>query len=680
MGSDSGTTSNTVEGAVGGPVVQARSIGSVHIHGANGPAVPFQVPPGPARFVGREAALAELTRLRSHGPVVVSGMAGVGKTSVVLHWARQAEADYPDGQLYAHLGGAEPVSPASALEWFLLSLGAAPESVPVGADRRAALFRSLTARRRVLVVLDDAVSAAQVRPLLPAGPACAAVVTSRSRLSGLGMDGARWVDLQPLSQPDAVRLLRSVIGNDRVGAEAEAADEVAALCGGLPLALSVVAARLASRMRRTLARELADLAGERTRLAELALGREVSVEAVLDVARAGLDDDARAAYGCAGWHPGREFGAEAIAAGLGFAVRRAEDALLALADSGLASESDADRYSLHDLVRLHARQSRPPACERAIVEWYLDTAVAADRVVHPLRPRLGPRYATARTDRFPDNAAAIGWLERERANLVAALTAAASRNWDEVVWQFCEALWGLFLHNRHYGEFLDLQELGIAAAGRVGDARAEARVRLQAGYVHGKLGSRAEHRAEVAAARELARLSGDALTEASALEQLGLVVAHEDPDGAIAYFAQSRDAHERLGLPAGVALCRRRIGEVLTTLGRLDEAAAELSAAASTAAELGDPAQHTRAVTMLAEVHRRAGRADRALEALTGALRTMRDFGSRYYQAEILAAMADVDPSHADELRTRAAELYEQVGDPKAELVRAALAAARDST
>ena len=674
MGSESGVTANAIEGSVHGPVFQAQSIGEVHIHGAD-QVVPFQVPGGPGQFVGRESVLGELTRLRKQGPVVVCGMAGVGKTSVVLQWARRVVGEFPDGQLYADLGGVEPTTPFGVLEWFLLSLGTAPEQVPGDLDRRAGLFRSLTARRRLLVVLDDAVSAAQVRPLIPAGSGCAVVVTSRSRLSGLGLHGARWVDLQPLAGADSVRLLRSVVGDERVAAEVDAAHEVARLCGGLPLALSVVGARLAIRARRTLAREVADLAGERTRLAGLTLGQDASVAAVLDLARDGLDDDARAAYACAGWHPGREFGAEAIAAGLGVPAPRAGDALITLVESGLADEPSDERYAMHDLIRLHARETGPSTSQRTVIEWYLDTAIAADTVVHPLRLRLSPRYDHADAGRFPDSASAIGWLERERANLRAAVDTAAERRWDELTWQLCEAMWGLFLHHRHYGDWIDMQRKGIAAAARLGDQRAEARIRLQAGYAHGKIGQIEEHRAHATAARDLARAAGDPFTEASALENLGTATLRSDPEQAITHLVQARDRYRELGRKRGIALCTRRIGEALSALGRWDDAATELADAAAAMADLGDPTQHTRAVTALAEVHRAAGEPDRALAALTDALAVMRRFGSRYYQAEILTALADAGHPDAERLLAEAADLYEEVGDPAAQVIRSRLAA-----
>ncbi|MGX7828026.1 NB-ARC domain-containing protein [Actinokineospora sp. 24-640] len=632
----------------------------------------MQVPPGPAGFVGRESELAELDRLRHRAPVVVCGMAGVGKTSLALRWAQRSQTAFADGQLFANLGGVEPVTPSTVLEWFLLSLGTTPEQVPADLDRRAGLYRSLTARRVLLVVLDNAVSAAQVRPLLPTGPECAAVITSRARLSGLGLDGARWLDLDPMAERDSLRLLRSAVGEERVSAEAPAAEAVARLCGGLPLALSVVGARLATRARRTFARELADLAAEHTRLSELALDADASVELVLDLSRAALPADVLATYACAGRHPGREFGAAAVAAGLGWPAPRAQRALDSLVEAGMATEPEEGRYTLHDLIRLHAMNTGAPTAREAMVRWYLDIAVAADTVIHPLRPRLGPRYGQVDADRFPDSAAAIVWLDRERANLRAALDTAAARAWDDVAWQFCEALWGLFLHTRRYGEWIDMQLVGAAAAHRVGDRRAEARVRVQLAYAYTKTGRTTEASTEISTALELARAEGDEAMEASALEQLGLLTT--DPLRAMEHFTRSRDLHERLGRPRGTALCRRRIGEVLVTLGRIDEAITEFTAVAATMAELGDLTQHTRAVTMLSAAHLRAGDRDRARGALSAALTTMRGFGSPHYQAEILTAMADADPDNATRWLTEAADLYDEVGDPKATAIRARLA------
>jgi predicted ATPase len=237
-------------------VIQAASIGQVTL-AATEPdyPIPFQVPPPPRSFSSRQEELAELERwfaLSGDQPVlaVISGPGGVGKTTLALRYLFDNRSKFPHGQLYVNLGAFSdhgPVDPEQALEWFLVALGLSAHRMPVGLPQREALYRSLTADRALAVLLDDAVSAAQIRPLLPSSPRSLALVTSRWRLSGLSLDGARFVDVDPLDIDDSVDLLAKVIGDRRMADEQDHAMELAQLCGGMPIALSVVGARLSAR-------------------------------------------------------------------------------------------------------------------------------------------------------------------------------------------------------------------------------------------------------------------------------------------------------------------------------------------------------------------------------------------------------------------------------------------------
>jgi hypothetical protein len=592
-------TRNTVVSRGTGSVVQAGR--DVHVHGTGWAVVPDQLPRVASGFVGRDAELAELGRVgaSARGPLVLTGLGGAGKSALAVRWLA-GMAGF-EGSLYAVLGG--PAAPADVLEWFLLSLGVPPEHVPMDEERRAALYRSVTAGRRLRVLLDDAVSARQVRPLLPAAGSVV-VVTSRSLLSGLALDGARWVEVGPLSGGDSVRLLESVVGAERVAAEPGQARALAGLCGGLPLALSVVGARLATRTKRSLAWEVGRLGNERKRLHGLTLDADVSVGAALDLSVRGLAEPLRAAYRVCAWHPGREFGVPVLAAGAGVdeadMAARVED----LREAGLVSEVADQRYALHDLVRLHGRGGGGSSVVRGMVEWYLDRSVACELTVHPLRPRIGPRFADARATGTAETA--LAWAESERANVRAAVDTAAEQGWDELVWQFCEALWGRFLHTRRYAEWIDLHRVGIRSAGRCGDARAEGRLRNQLAYAYAQIGEADSAARESTHALELARDTGDGHGEATAWEQLGLAVRRTDPAHALHCLHRSRDLNARLDRPRGVALCRRRIGELLADQGDLT-AAEELTASATTMAEL------------------RNGNPTRALQALADAVTAMRD-------------------------------------------------------
>lgn len=681
-------------------MVQARSIGSVtfQLPGKASP-VPLQLPNSPRFFTTREGELRTLRRWRGENGdrpllLVVSGPAGVGKTTLALRWLHDMREEHPDGQLFVELSDADsvPVTPDEALDWLLRSLGVAADDVPAERPQREALFRTLTAQRSVAVLLDDALSAAQVRPLIPAGDRSVVVVTSRMRLSGLAMDGAWVLDVDPLDTTASVELLKAIVGPQRVGAEPDSAAELASFCGGLPLALSIVGARLAARPRRSLAREVSDLRAERNRLEGLALDKDVSMDAVLDVSYRSLGPDSGMLYRLIGLHPGPEFGMDVLAAVSGWPRPRAESAVHGAVEANVLTEVQEDRFRCHDLVRLHAARVAEQhnddcaALRRQVIEWYLDCAVAADIVIHPLRPRLGPRYSDpAQPDMFGERGAALRWMEVERRNVRGALQVAFDEQQHELVWQFCEALWGFFLHTRHYTEWIEMHELGLRSSVRCGDRRAEARLCSQLGFAYAKLGRFDDAIAQNTRALRLAQQAGDAQAAATALSQLGRAArGQKDLGKALDYYRRAREIQQDLGEVRGVALCTRRIGDVLGRLGHPHEALAELHKAAGMMAELGDETQHARALMEIGRAGLRAGMADHATAPLEQALTMMRGFGSLYYQAEILAELARVEQARGDldaalAHYREAIDLYTAVEDPQAEVLQELLDGVRDA-
>lgn len=686
-----------MHGSVSGPVVQAHTIGDIHFHRGDRTPVPAQIPPPPRSFAGRAGDLGRLNRWlagRHEGPhtVVLSGTAGVGKTALALRWLPELSADFPDGQLFVDLGqgSADPVLPAEALEWFLLSLGVPAKRVPVETGQRAAMYRTVTAGRRLAILLDNAVSAAQVRPLLPAGDRSVVVVTSRFRLSGLAIDGAHWVEVGPLDPAGSVEALENILGAERVRAEPDAARELAALCGGLPLALVIVGARLATRRRRGIVREVENLRMEQRRLADLSLGADMSVKAVFDVSYSEQSPDAARLYRLCSLHPGPDFGASVAAAALDWPVERTEEVLDGLLEASFLLEVDDEQFRYHDLLRLYARQRAEDAdtsearesALRRMIEWYLDQSVAADLLVHPLRPRLGPRYPEAepRGPRFADVPGALSWLESHRVHLGSAVDVAAEKQWDELVWQLCEALWGFFLHTRHYGDWIRMHQLGITATGRCGDRRAEARLRSQLGFAFAKLRRYDESVVQNTVALRLADEVQDVQAKATALSQLGRAARDSgDLPAALGYYRQARDVQQEIGQSRGVALCRRRIGQVLAAQGLHDEATVELAAAAEAMQALGDDTQYARTLLFLAESCMRTDQLERAELQLQHALELVRQLGSPYYQAEVLSRLGEVARRQGKHEAARvsyqeAADLYASVGDPAAEAMRARLA------
>ncbi|MGO4421959.1 NB-ARC domain-containing protein, partial [Streptomyces sp. MCAF7] len=363
--------------------------------------VPRQLPGDVRGFVNRTEELHRLDAILAGGErdssavvaiCVIAGTAGVGKTSLALRWAHQVKTAFPDGQLYVNLRGydpGEPVTAREALHRFLTGLGVQPGAVPTDTEAAAALFRSLLADRRMLIVLDNAATVTQVRPLLPGHAGSLVIVTSRSRLSGLAVrDGAHRITLGTLPEPEAVSLLRAVTSGYRPEDDAEKLSELARLCARLPLALRIAAERAASHPHMRLDELIADLRDESALWAALSTGDEQDADAVRSVfawSYRALPPDAARLFRLLGLHPGPAFGLGAVSALAGVSVRQARQLLDVLVGAHLLEQTAPDRFEFHDLLRAYATEqsrldetadSRAGALRR-VLDWYLHTADAA---------------------------------------------------------------------------------------------------------------------------------------------------------------------------------------------------------------------------------------------------------------------------------------------------------------
>ncbi|MDK0520707.1 BTAD domain-containing putative transcriptional regulator [Streptomyces sp. ML-6] len=523
------------------------------------------LPRAPRGFQGRTAELAALTRAAAgEAPVcLVTGPAGVGKTAMAVQWAHRNSAAFPDGRLFADLRGFSDTGEPAAIEVlreFLLALGVAPRRVPESVAAAAALFRSLTDGRRLLVVLDNARDSAAVRPLLPGGSDCVTLVTSRHRLEGLiASDAARPVPLDVLEPPDGTALLAGVLGEDRVLAEPVAARRLAELCGGLPLALRVTAARLAGRPTRTLAGLADELADERSRLTYLDVD-DTGVSAALRLTVQQLPQDAVHQLARLGHHPGSHFDPYTAAALAGTDPVAAAAALERLATAHLVAETAPGRWGLHDLVRLYARGMDPTSGPEALIgvlDHYIATALAAADTAEPgdepcfVLPDDYHRPAAVRD--FADRATAMHWLATERDDL--ALAAVAARNagfhdraWRIVLLQWPQVVW------RVRDNWSPLLELALDSARAHADPYAESRVLNLLGWVLTEEGRTAEAIALLERSPGLARQSGDRLGEATALINLAAVQAEqgeldtalENCEQAVALARAEQDAHTEM--------------------------------------------------------------------------------------------------------------------------------------
>lgn len=449
--------------------------------------VPRQLPAGPQLLVGRDRQMDDLVdhlMRPSHLPRValISGPAGVGKTALALSAAQRVASRYPDGQLYAdlHAGSGEAaISTSSVLTRFLRALGTPPSRSGSTVEESSALLRSELARRSVLLVLDNVADASQVLALLPGSGGSDLLVTSRRRLPEVTTTHA--VELTAVGPRASRSLIAAVVGLDRVEAEPGAVDELVSACGGLPLALRIVASRLASRPMWSIAIMARRLRDENGRLAEMSVG-EVSVVATLQEAYADLSDRARSVLSACATHPGQDIDAELTAVLLGADQAEAEGGLEELLDASIMVQHAEGRYQMHDLVRLFAQRLRDQggaatAAPARLVEWYVERVRSA--IDHLYFGSLRLQHPDGPSDLFADRGAASAWLEREVATaVVIAEQAATDPTTRRLAWQLADDLRSHFLMRGGTEAWERIAAAGLAAARAGGDTEAEAMMLL----------------------------------------------------------------------------------------------------------------------------------------------------------------------------------------------------------
>ncbi|WP_424535080.1 tetratricopeptide repeat protein [Sphaerisporangium viridialbum] len=652
-----------MSGSVLGPVVQARDIqGGIHVHRGSAPLPrPSQLPPGNV-LVDRAEILAVLDSVRSEDRgagvpkvAVVSGPAGIGKTAVALHWAHRERSTFPDGQLYADLRGhaaGEPIEPAEVLGRFIRAFGIESERIPAGLAERAALYQSVVGERRLVVVLDDALSAAQVGPLLPASANSMAVVTSRWRLAGLVMRGARGVQLERLTGEGALELLRRSLGDDRIEREPGAALELVELCSRVPLALCVAAARLATRPSWDLNEMVDALSHERQRLNALSVDQDITIRAALMLSYRGLSPpEAARVYQLLGLFPGVTFDSRAAAATVGLSRTRIRHLLGVLVDANLLDDVPGGNYRFHDLTLLHAREMaeqdevqavRDETVRRAL-DWFLDTAFNASGLILPYRRLPAPEleYPPAEPLVFTHPDQALDWLENEFGNVRAAARTAFERSSYRTAWQLVDLLWPLFLYRGHHAERLAVDRLGLEAARACSDAAAEAKMLNRTGLALRSLGRLEEAADEFRRALRIWRRLGDRQRVAGSSRRLGLLerdLGHLDT--AIALFGAALDGYRAEGESRRVALTLCDLGEALIENGRVGEAVAPLADARTLLAAEADPHNQARVLILLGRAH--TGHSVVASDLLAQGLHLMKDIGSATGEALALRALADL--------------------------------------
>ncbi|MEU8502838.1 BTAD domain-containing putative transcriptional regulator [Streptomyces lavendulae] len=703
---------------------------------APAPVRPAQLPATVPDFTGRAPFVSELGEILAgaEGQVMavsaLAGIGGVGKTTLAVHVAHAARPHFPDGQLYADLQGTDPrpAQPEAVLGSFLRALGIPDSSIPDSAADRAALYRTVLDGRRVLVLLDNARDAAQVRPLLPGTAGCAALVTSRVRMSGLA--GAHLVDLDVMSPEEALQLFTRIVGAERVGAERQAALDVVGACGFLPLAIRIAASRLAARRTWTVSVLAAKLADERRRLDELQAG-DLAVKATFELGYGQLEPAQQRAFRLLGLADGPDISLCAAAAVLDLPEHDTEDLLEALVDCSLLESAAPGRYRFHDLVRLYARacaerdeqpaQGQDAALDR-LLDFYLATASRVYAVERPgdrLPAHLSPTRHPGLV--LTEPRAALDWLFAEADPLLACVRQAAGR--PAALRRAVDLLWAAKdlaesgANSKQYeSAALTLREAARSAK----DPRAEGRARTALTMVHLVAGRFAEGDEEARQAMDLAREAGDPLPSCWAPNDRGIIALYQGRyrDGerylleaienfradanfigeasalcnlsrihvelgrlssAIDLAQQGIAIYDRMGLTLRLANGRYALGIALTQAGRLREALTQLGEALSLFHDNRQPLWEGVTHFRLAEAHLAARRPTLAAKHAEQAI-ALRGIGGEWRRATVLTVLGKAlrrlgQPDRAQACWRDAETVFTQLGSSELAEVQALLAA-----
>lgn len=664
--------------------------------------VPGQLPAQPYAFTGRTAKLDELldlldaaVRSGSTALVMLSGTAGVGKTALAVHFARQVADRFPDGQLYVDLHGFHPsgavLDPGEAVRGFLDAFAVPPGQLPAGLAAQSALLRTLLAGRRVLLVLDNARDAEHVRPLLPGGPGCLTLITSRSRLTGLiTNEGAHPLTLSLLSPGEARELLTRRLGTTRVAAEPDAVSAIIAHCAGLPLALAITAGRAASHPTFPLAVIADELDAARGGLDAFA-GADASADArsVFSWSYRTLTEPAARMFRLLSLHPGPDVDPTAAAGIAGVPPRRARPLLVELADTSLISEHSPGRYAVHDLLRAYAgervrgeeSESARLEATRRMLDHYLHGAHAADVRLHPHRDPIDlPERADGVTPvEVGDRDAAWAWLSAEHPVLLNLVRQAVTDGHDSHAWRLGWALTTFLDRRGHWYEQAIVQRAALQAARRLRDRDAQARAFRNLSVAGLRLGQDDEARAHLRHALRLYRVLGDRVGQARTLLNLGTVAERgRRPRLALRYAEQALALFRAAGHRSGQGNALNNVGWYHIQLGDHDRALRYCREALPLQQETGNRYWEAHTWDSLGYAHHHLDQYPQATECYQRALVLWQEVGERYYEAISLTHLGDTslaggEPPAARETWRRALEILTELGHPDAERIRAKL-------
>jgi len=687
--------------------------------------VPRELPADVAAFTGRTAELAQLDRILT-GPAAVagadtgartspvgpfgqmaeagvpggqataavisavSGTAGVGKTALAVHWAHQAATRFPDGQLYVNLRGYDPDRPmvaADALAGFLRALGVPGQDIPPGADERAARYRSLLAGQRMLIVLDNASQAEQVRPLLPGSATCAVVVTSRDSMAGLvARDGAARLDLSLLPAEEAVALLCELIG-ERARTDPRATVALAEHCCRLPLALRVAAELAVARPAVPLAQLAAELSDQERQLdlLDAAGDPRTAVRAVFSWSYQHLDANAGRAFRLLGLHPGPDFDPCAAAALTATTLDQAGQVLADLARAHLIESASPDRYRMHDLLRAYAselagRHESGDASRAALTrlfDHYLHTAATAMDTLYPAERSRRPAVSPAVTPgpALTEQAQARAWLDGQRAVLISVAAHAAQQGWPGHATRLGLTVARHLEVGGYLAEAVILHGCVRAAARDTGDRAAEAIALANLGVVDGMQSRYDQAAAHFQQSLALSREIGDRSGQARALCCLGNIHASRGRYGqAASDYRQALALYREIGEQHGEARALDNLGMIDRFYGRYPRSLSHHRQALTLFRKIGDRQGEARAVFHLGATYRRQGRLDVAATHLRASLARSREVGDPDGEALSLSELGVVEAAQgrhqqAAEHHNQALDLWRQIGNRSGEAI-----------
>ncbi|MDT5038558.1 MAG: hypothetical protein QOE03_3743 [Micromonosporaceae bacterium] len=668
--------------------------------------VPAQLPAAVAAFAGRRRELAYLDRLltgRGAAPTAVvvsavSGTAGVGKTALAVHWAHRVAERFPDGQLYVNLRGFDPgrppMEPVEAVRGFLDALGVPNQRIPLDLDAQTGLYRSLLAGKRVLVVLDNARDAEQVRPLLPGAPGCLTIVTSRNQLTPLvATDGARPLTLDLLTEGQARDLLTLRLGRHRTAAEPDAVTEIIARCARLPLALAIAAARAETgtgRQLTMLAEQLRDAAGA---LDTLDAGDPATdVRAVFSWSYHALGPEAARMFRLLGLHPGPDLTAAAAGGLAGVPPQPASLLLIELVRAQLLTEQTPGRYTFHDLLRAYAaeqarhhdREREVRAATRRMLDHYLHTARIAARHLYRQWITVDAAAPGVTPERLADDRQAMSWLTAEHHVLLAIVEYAAGNGFEGHSWRLASTLTSYLQQRCHWPDWAAVQRTVLAAAERADDLEGQAHAHHGFGSVLTYLGRYNEAHAHLLQSLDQFTRLGDKVGQARVHLNIGMVMDQRGgaDDEGLSHDQVALGLFRSAGHRVGQAIALNNIGWAHAQLGQYRHSILVCQQALELLlADGGDREGLAGTWDSLGYAHHHLGNHQQAIACYTTAADLYREAGNRYYEAATLIHLGSTHQAAGDQISARrvwrlALRILDELDHPEADDVRAKLHAA----